>query len=61
MSKDLWKGRVGPYRVGLLFNLPSLWVGVHYSPYNKRYCINVLPSQCGSRCPVAMNRRDQND
>lgn len=44
MNKDLWRGRVGPYRVGVLFNLPSFWVGAHYSPYNKRYCVNVVPT-----------------
>jgi hypothetical protein len=28
---------------GILFNTGAWWIGVHYSPYNKRYCINVLP------------------
>lgn len=28
---------------GLLYNECALWVGVHYSQQNKRYCINVLP------------------
>ena len=31
------------YRIGLLFRLRSLWVGVHYSPSNRRYCINLIP------------------
>lgn len=44
MSKSIWNGRIGKYRVGLLFNLPSLWVGVHYSQYNQRYCINIVPT-----------------
>ncbi|WP_445368845.1 hypothetical protein ACH5Y9_05505 [Methylomonas sp. BW4-1] len=26
-----------------LFRLSSLWIGVHWSPYNKRLCINPLP------------------
>jgi hypothetical protein len=38
---DYW--RVGPYRVGLLFNVGSLWVGAHYSEYTGRWCINLLP------------------
>lgn len=28
---------------GVLFNLGSLWVGAHYSKYNRRWCINPLP------------------
>lgn len=28
---------------GVLFRLSSVWIGVHYSPYNKRYCINLIP------------------
>lgn len=43
-SKDLWHGKHRGYRFGLLFNLPSLWVGVHYSQYNRRYCINLIPT-----------------
>lgn len=31
------------WRFGLLIRKESCWVGVHYSPYNKRWCINVLP------------------
>lgn len=30
-------------RYGFLFNRSAWWVGVHYSPFNKRYCINLLP------------------
>lgn len=29
--------------VGVLFNKHALWVGLHYSPYNKRWCLNLLP------------------
>ena len=43
-SKDLCHGKFRGYRFGLLFNLPSLWVGVHYSQYNRRYCINLIPT-----------------
>lgn len=31
------------FRLGLLFRLSSLWVGAHYSEYNRRWCINLLP------------------
>lgn len=43
-AKDLGHVRLGDYRLGLLFNLNSLWVGVHYSDYNRRYCINIIPT-----------------
>jgi hypothetical protein len=50
-------------KMGLLFQKGGMWIGVHYSPYNQRWCINLLPcvtlwicrasgrtpSQCGSQ------------
>lgn len=30
-------------RWGILFNPCAFWVGAHYSPHNKRWCINLLP------------------
>lgn len=30
-------------KAGLLFRFASLWVGVHYSSYNRRFCINFVP------------------
>ena len=30
-------------KVGILVRLASFWIGVHWSPYNKRICINLLP------------------
>lgn len=30
-------------RFGALFNPYAFWLGAHYSAYNKRLCINVLP------------------
>jgi hypothetical protein len=30
-------------KCGVLFRLRSLWVGVHYSPTNRRFCINFIP------------------
>ena len=38
---------------GVLFNPAALWVGVHYSHYHQRVCINLLPCLtvwvCGPR------------
>ena len=45
MSKHLFK--VGPakraWSMGLLWSPHTMWVGSHYSPHNKRYCINLVP------------------
>ena len=45
MSKHLFK--IGPakraWSAGVLWNPNALWVGSHYSPYNKRHCINLVP------------------
>lgn len=30
-------------RTGLLINKRALWVGVHFSAWNSRVCINLLP------------------
>lgn len=30
-------------KAGILFRWGSAWVGVHWSPYNKRACINLVP------------------
>jgi len=32
-----------PMQWGILFRWHSCWVGVHWSPYNKRLCINLVP------------------
>lgn len=40
LAKLRWRG----WQFGLLFNLSALWVGVHYSPYCKRTCINLVPT-----------------
>ena len=31
------------FRMGLKFRLGSLWMGAHWSPQNKRLCINLIP------------------
>lgn len=28
---------------GVLFNPCAFWIGAHYSIYNRRLCINLLP------------------
>ena len=30
-------------KAGVLFGKGSWWVGVHWSSYNRRFCINLLP------------------
>jgi hypothetical protein len=30
-------------RAGWLFNCGALWVGAHYSPANRRWCVNLVP------------------
>jgi len=30
-------------KFGILWQPGALWIGVHYSPFCKRYCINVVP------------------
>lgn len=30
-------------QAGILFRWASCWVGAHYSPYNRRWCVNIVP------------------
>lgn len=30
-------------KAGILFRWGSAWIGVHWSPHNKRACINLIP------------------
>jgi hypothetical protein len=30
-------------KAGVLFRIGSLWIGAHYSPYERRWCINFVP------------------
>lgn len=30
-------------KYGIILRLSSFWIGVHYSNYCKRLCINILP------------------
>ena len=43
VSKILKIQYVRYFRVKLLVRKGSLWVGAHWSPYNQRLCINLLP------------------
>lgn len=36
-------GRVSRLHCGVLVRLASFWVGVHYSTFDRRFCINLLP------------------
>ena len=31
------------WSAGLLWNPHAWWIGAHYSPQNKRHCINLVP------------------
>lgn len=28
---------------GILFRWQSFWIGAHWSPYNRRLCVNLVP------------------
>lgn len=30
-------------KAGIVFQAGAWWLGVHYSDYNRRYCINIIP------------------
>lgn len=30
-------------RVGVLFRFASFWMGAHWSPFNRRLCVNLVP------------------
>lgn len=36
-------GQKPKLKIGYFVNFNAWWIGVHYSPFNKRFCINVLP------------------
>ena len=37
------KQPVNKITAGFKFQLGGVWVGVHYSDYNRRFCINLVP------------------
>lgn len=30
-------------KIGIIIRVHSFWIGLHYSEFNKRYCLNILP------------------
>lgn len=30
-------------KIGILYQPGALWIGAHYSPFCKRWCINIIP------------------
>jgi hypothetical protein len=30
-------------KIGFLFQAGGVWMGAHYSKYNRRWCINLIP------------------
>jgi hypothetical protein len=30
-------------KAGILFRPGSLWIGAHWSPFHRRWCINLFP------------------
>jgi hypothetical protein len=36
-------GMKSKIRYGVIFRLESWWIGVHWSPKNRRLCINLIP------------------
>lgn len=42
--KSFGNASIGTVRFGVLFNAASFWVGAHWSRYNRRLCVNILPT-----------------
>lgn len=43
LTKRLWNGPLRGCSFGILVNKHSLWVGLHYSGYCRRFCLNIVP------------------
>lgn len=35
--------KVKKFTVGIKFRIGSCWIGFHWSPFNKRLCLNLVP------------------
>lgn len=35
--------RVNVLTWGVLVRSGSIWIGAHYAPYNRRWCVNIVP------------------
>lgn len=42
-GRRLMAERAKKWKWGFLFNPHAFWIGAHYSPYNRRWCINLVP------------------
>lgn len=42
-SRQFWRGPLRGCVVGVLTNPHALWVGLHYSRWNRRFCLNIVP------------------
>lgn len=42
-SVKSWRGPLRGCVIGVLWNPHALWVGAHYSKYNRRLCVNIVP------------------
>lgn len=38
-----WDGLLRGCAAGLLWNWKACWIGWHYSAYNRRLCVNLVP------------------
>lgn len=43
MKADLFRATIFGRRVGAIFNTRHVWIGVHGSNHNRRFCVNVIP------------------
>lgn len=43
MKAFQFERKVGNWYVGVLWNKYSFWVGIHYSLFTRRACINFVP------------------
>jgi hypothetical protein len=39
----IYRDDIKAIKAGILFNPYGFWLGIHYSAFNKRLCINLFP------------------
>lgn len=42
-SAKLYAAEANQNMIGVLFNPWAWWLGVHYSPFNRRVCVTLIP------------------
>lgn len=42
-ASKLGAAEANQHMVGVLFNPGAWWLGVHYSPFNRRVCVTLIP------------------